>query len=83
MRMYQMKGHFKGFSKLVIHYSCRFQRPRKMLSTVQRHLRKVTQETHKNQEISDQIISLASFEPISAALLLLETAVIALIWEMI
>ena len=29
MRKYQMKGHFKGFPKLVIYHSCRFQRPLK------------------------------------------------------
>ena len=51
MRMYQMKGHFEGFPKLVIYRSCRSQRRRNMLSNVQTHYRKVTKERPKNPEI--------------------------------
>ena len=40
-RMYQMKGHSEGFSKLVVYHSCRFQRRRKMVSNVQSHYGKV------------------------------------------
>ena len=83
MRMYQMKGHFKGFPKLVIYHSCRFQRRRNMLSNVQTHSRKVTKGRPKYQEIFVKLIFSAFLEPVSAALLLLETAVIALIWVMI
>ena len=50
-RMYQMKGHFKVFSKLVIYHSCRIQRRRKMLPNVQSPYLKVTQGTLKNPEI--------------------------------
>ena len=77
MRMYQMKGHFKGFPKLVIYHSCLFQRRRNMLLNVQTHYRKVTEERLKSGIFS------AFLEPASAALILLETAVIALIWLMI
>ena len=84
MRMYQMKSHFKGFSKLVNYHSCRFQRRRKMLSNVQSHYRKGKEKTPKNPEIFvKNIISPAFFEPVSADLLLLETTVIAPIWVMI
>ena len=83
MRMYQMKGHFKGFPKLLVYHSCRFQRRRKMLSNVQNHYRKVTKERPYNPESFVKIIFSAFFEPVSAAFLLLETAVIALIWVMI
>ena len=83
MRMYQMKGNFKGFPKLVIYHSCRFQRRRNMLSNVQTHYRKVTKERALNAEVFVQILFLAFFEPVSAALSLVETAVIALIWVMI
>ena len=54
-----------------------------MLSNVQSHYRKVTQETPKNPEIFAKIISTAFFDPVSAALLLLETAVIPPLWVMI
>ena len=83
MRMYQKKGHFKGFPKLVIYHSCRLQRRRNMLPNVQFHYRKVTEERPQNPEIFVKIIFPAFFEPVSAALSLLETAVIALIWVMI
>ena len=53
-----------------------------MLSNVQTHYRKVTKERPQNLEIFVVIIFPAFFEPVSAALLLLETA-IALIWVMI
>ena len=66
--MYQMKGHFKGFSKHVIYHSCRFQRRRKMLNNGRSHYRKVTQETPKNPEFFCKIMSPAFFEPVSAAL---------------
>ena len=80
--MYQMKCHFEGFPKLVNYHSCWFQRRRKMLSNVQIHYRKVTKERSWNPEIFVKIIFPAFFEPVSVALLLLETAVIALIWVM-
>ena len=83
MQMYQMKGHFKGFLKLVIYHSCQFQRRRKMLSNVQTHYRKVTKERPQNPEIFVKLMFSAFLEPVSAALLLLDTAVIALIWVMI
>ena len=51
-----------------------------MLPNVQGHYRKVTKETPKNLEI---FVIPAFFEPASAALLLLETAVIVPAWEMI
>ena len=54
-----------------------------MLSNVQTHYRKVTKGTLRNPEIFAIIISTAFFEPVSAALLLLETEVIALIRVMI
>ena len=54
-----------------------------MLSNVQTHYRKVRKERLQNPEIIVRIIFPAFFEPVSAALLLLETAVIALIWVMI
>ena len=53
-----------------------------MLSNVQTHYRKVTKKRPQNPEIFVKIIFPAFFEPVSAALLLLETAVIALIWVM-
>ena len=52
-----------------------------MLSNVQIHYRKVTKERPQNPDIFVNFIS-AFLEPVSAALLLLETAVIALIWVM-
>ena len=54
-----------------------------MLSNVQTHYRKVTKERPQNPDIFVIIIFPGFFEPVSAALLLLETAVIALIWVMI
>ena len=54
-----------------------------MLSNVQTHYRKVTKERPKYQEIFVKLIFSAFLEPVSVALLLLETAVIALIWVMI
>ena len=42
--MYQMKGPLKGFPKLVIYHSCRFQRRRNLPSNVQTHYRKLTKE---------------------------------------
>ena len=83
MRMCQMKGHFKGFPKLVIYHSCRLQRRRHMFSNVETHYRKVTKERPQNPEIFVKIIFPAFLEPVSAALFLLKTAVIALIWAMI
>ena len=53
-----------------------------MLSNVQTHYRKVTKERAKNPETFVKSLFPAFFEPISAALLLLET-VIALSWVMI
>ena len=81
--MYQMKSIFQGFPKLVIYHSCRFHTRKNMLSNVQSRYRKVTQETPKNPESFMKFISPAFFEPFSADLLLLKTAVIALIWVMI
>ena len=74
--MYQMKAHFKGFSKRVIYHSCQFQKQRKMLSNFQSHYRKVVQETPKNPEKFCEFISPLFFEPDLADLLLLETTVI-------
>ena len=54
-----------------------------MLSNVQTHYRKFTKEKPQNPEIFVKFIFSAFFEPVSAAILLLETAVIALIWVMI
>ena len=54
-----------------------------MLSNVQTHYRKFTKERPQNPEILVKIIFPAFFKPVSAALLLLETAIIALIWVMI
>ena len=54
-----------------------------MLSNVQTHYRKVTKERPQNPEIFVEIVFPASFESVSAALLQLETAFIALIWVMI
>ena len=54
-----------------------------MLSKVQSHYRKVTQGTISNQEYFCKFISLYFFEPVSAALFLLETAVFAPVWVMI
>ena len=54
-----------------------------MLSNVQTHYRKVTKERPQNPEIFVKIIFPTFFGPASIALLLLETAVIALIWVMI
>ena len=54
-----------------------------MLSNVQTHYRKVTKKRPFNPELLVKIIFPAFFEPVSAALLLLETAAIALIWVMI
>ena len=54
-----------------------------MLSNVQTHYRKVTKERPLNAEVFVKILFLAFFEPVSAALSLVETAVIALIWVMI
>ena len=54
-----------------------------MLSNVQTHYRKVTEERPQNPEIFVKFIFSAFLEPVSAALLLLDTAVIALIWVMI
>ena len=54
-----------------------------MLSNVQTHYRKVTKERPQNPEILVIIIFPVFSEHVSAALLLLETAVIALIWVII
>ena len=54
-----------------------------MLSNVQTHYRKVTKERPLNPETFVKIVFPAFFEPVSAALLLSETAAIALIWVMI
>ena len=54
-----------------------------MLSNVQTHYRKVTKERPYNPDIFVKFIFPAFLEPVSEALLLLETAVIALIWVMI
>ena len=54
-----------------------------MLLSVQSHYRKVIQETPKNPESFVKSISPAFFEPVSADLLLLKTAVIAPIRVMI
>ena len=54
-----------------------------MLSNVQTHYRKVTKERPQNPESFVKIIFSAFYEPVSAAILLLETAVIALFWVMI
>ena len=87
MRMYQIDGHFKGFPKLVIYHSCRFQIRRNILSNVQTHYRKVTRKFRKGKTINPEIFVIiifpAFFEPDSAALSLLETTFIALIWVMI
>ena len=54
-----------------------------MLSKVQTHYRKVRKERPQNPEIFVKIIFPAFFEPVSAALLLLETVVITLVRVMI
>ena len=54
-----------------------------MFSNVQTYYRKVTKERPKNPEIFVKFLFSAFVEPVSAALLLLETAVIALTWVMI
>ena len=82
MRMYQMKAHFKGFRKLVTHHSCQFQRRRKMVSNVQSQYRKVTQGTLRNPLIFVKHISVF-FEPVKAAVLLLEMVVIVQLWAII
>ena len=53
-----------------------------MVSNVQSYNRKVTQGTLRNRKFC-KFISPAVFEPVSAALLLLETAVIASVWVII
>ena len=78
--MYQMKGRFKGFPKLVIYHSCRFQ----ICSQTSRPtIGKLQRKDLKIRKFLIKIIFPAFFEPNSAALLLLEMAVIALIWVMI
>ena len=54
-----------------------------MLSNVQSHYRRVAQGTIKNLEFFCKFISPAILEPVSAALLLLKTEVIAPVWVMI
>ena len=54
-----------------------------MLSNVQTHYRKVTKERPQNLGIYVKIIFPDFFKPVLAALLLLETAVIAPSWVMI
>ena len=54
-----------------------------MLSNIQTHYRKNTKERPQNPEFFVKIIFPAFFQPVSAALLQLETAVIALIEVMI
>ena len=53
-----------------------------MLPNVQSHYRKVTQETFENPESFVKSYP-AFFELVSAALLLLETAVVVPVWVMI
>ena len=64
-----MKGHFKGFPKIVIYHSCRFRDG------------EICSQTSRSTigKLQRKVIFL---EPVSAALLLLETAVIALFWVM-
>ena len=77
--MYQMKAHFKGFPKLVIFYSYLFQKQKRKKNAPKRPeplSESYTGNTWKSGNFR-KIISPAIFEPLSAASLLLETAVIA------
>ena len=82
MQMYQMKVHFKGFPKLVI--TPVDSRGGEICSQTSRPtIGKLQRKELKVLKFFLEIIFPAFFEPVSAALLLLETAVIALIWVMI
>ena len=96
MRMYQMKGHFKGFPKLVIYHSCLFQRRRNMLSNVQTHYlgldileRVLYQESYKGKTLKSEIFVIiifpAFFEPtcFSSFIAARNGGYIALIWIII
>ena len=63
--MHQMEGHFKGFSKLVIYHSCRFQRRENALKRPESLSKSYTGKTKKSGIIIEVIFPLF-FEPITA-----------------